>query len=96
MGINVADAGKNECDQRIGPVTRSSMEELDDWMVDTSAVEVSTTETRRLSVYPLEQLIRSDEKKDLLLMFKLYIEFNCVKNKVELYSTHLISLSNKK
>ena len=37
-------------------------------MVDTSAVEVSTTETRRLSVYPLEQLIRCDEKKDLLLL----------------------------
>ena len=59
---------KNECDQRIGPVTRSSVEELDDWMVDTSAVEVSTTETRRLSVYPLEQLIRCDKKKDLLLL----------------------------
>ena len=30
MGINVADAERNECDQRVGPVTRLSVDKLDD------------------------------------------------------------------
>ena len=45
MGINVADAERNECDQTVVPVTRSLVDKLDDWMVDMSMVEVMTTET---------------------------------------------------
>jgi len=53
-----------------GPNTRLNVEEMDDWMVDTSAVDLTTTNVRRLSMYPIEQLLLCGERARLLMVIK--------------------------
>ena len=60
----------NSEDNSDGPNTRSSVEELEDWMVDTSAVDLTTTNVRRLSIYPIEQLLLCGERQRLLMVVK--------------------------
>ena len=40
-------------------------------MVDTSAVDLTTTNLRRLSLYPLKEIFFCEEKMKLLLMIKV-------------------------
>ena len=51
-----------------GPTTRSSVEEVDDWVIDEDAYNLTTTYHRRLSCYPLEQLLISERNTKLLLL----------------------------
>lgn len=57
-------------DEYDGPNTRSNVEEMEDWMVDTSAVDLTTTNVRRLSIYPIEQLLLCGERSRLLMVIK--------------------------
>ena len=54
-----------------GPRTRSMAQVDDDWMIDTSAVDVTTNDTRRLQLYPAEQLILCKENTKLLILVKV-------------------------
>ena len=49
-----------------GPTTRSSVEEVNDWVIDEDAYNLTTTDHRRLSRYPLEQLLISERNTKLL------------------------------
>ena len=53
------------------PNTRSNTDDVDDWMIDTSAVNLTTTNLRRLTLYSLEQIFLCEEKTKLLLMIKV-------------------------
>jgi len=57
-------------DDADGPNTRSNDDELEDWMVDMSAVDITTTDVRRLSFYPIEQLLFCKERARLLMLVK--------------------------
>ena len=52
----------------LGPATQYSVEEIDDWIVDVSAVKPKTTQTRHLSIYPIEQFLRCSERMQLFLL----------------------------
>ena len=54
-----------------GPVTRSRVSPSNDWVVDTSAADVTTDDTRRLQLYPIEQLMTSRENTKLLILVKV-------------------------
>ena len=58
--------GKHDC-----PITRSNAEEVDDWMVDTFTVNLTTTNLRGVTLYPLEQIFMCAEKEKFLLMIKV-------------------------
>ena len=60
-----------ETNTPVGRVTRSSnVEDFDDWIVDTAAAELTTNDRRRLSIYPLEQLLLCKERTKLLILVK--------------------------
>ena len=55
-----------------GPRTRSMVQQpTDDWLVDTSAADVSIDDTRRLQIYQIEQLMASRENTKLLVLVKV-------------------------
>jgi len=69
-----ADVGPVQDDvhgERDHPNTPSNADNQDDWMVDTSAVYLTTTNPRQLTLYPLEQIFLCAEKTKLLLMIKV-------------------------
>jgi len=57
-------------DDANGPNIQSNDDELEDWMVDMSAVDLTTTDVRRLSFYPIEQLLLCKERARLLMLLK--------------------------
>ena len=57
-------------DDADGPNTRSNDNEFEDWMVDMSAVNLTTTGMRRLSFYPIKQLLLCKERAWLLMLVK--------------------------
>ena len=62
----------DESVEESGPRTRSTVEEEDgEWVVDTSAVDLNVTDTRRLSLYPIEQLLLCKAKTRLLILVKV-------------------------
>ena len=69
QGSNVTNrheaARDEETTTPVGMVTRSNVEDFDDWMVDTAAAELTTNDTRRLSIFPLEQLLLCKERTKL-------------------------------
>ena len=54
-----------------GPVTRSSVEDEEDWVIDQSAMDVTTTDTRRLSLYCFEQLLMCRERDKFLILVRV-------------------------
>ena len=58
---------KSRDDGDSGPVTRSALADLDDWMVDMDAVSCAVTDQRRLSRYAFEHLVTLSTKTKLLL-----------------------------
>ncbi len=62
--------GGGRADDSCARTTRSSAEEMDDWVVDSDAVNITVCDHRRLSRYSIEQLMMSREKTRLLVLVR--------------------------
>ena len=77
MLYNFSKAGKNaskqvtENDDVDAPVTRSSVDDNEDWVVDLDAAEGKVTDIRRLDRYCIEQLIPLPLRSNILLLAKV-------------------------
>ena len=54
-----------------GRVTRSSVAEEEDWIIDMAAANCEVTDTRKLSRYPIEHIWTLDEGTPLLLLVEV-------------------------
>ena len=59
-----------------GPITRSSADDIKDWVVDSDLSEITATTERGLNRYPLEQLLVTEEKTRLLLLVNVDDDHN--------------------
>ena len=74
-----------------GPVTRSTVDADDKWMLDEEAFTMETTERRRLSRVPLEHVCIAEEKTKLLLLVSVDADSKVLKgkaSKIELLQGH--------
>ena len=74
-----------------GPVTRSTVDADDKWMLDEEAFTMETTERRRLSRVPLEHVCIAEEKTKLLLLVSVDADSKVLKGKasnIELLQGH--------
>ena len=101
MNMFQRTVGKGDRDVFDGPALRSSThDDDDDWLIDDDAVDVSTTNHRRLSRYPIEQLLVSPEKSKLLLLVNVKdddLVFGGNANKINLIQqNHIATIGGKR
>ena len=58
-------------DDVVGPKLRSSTEDIDDWVVDSTGINIETTNQRRLSRYCMEQLWVTEHRTKLLVLINV-------------------------
>ena len=63
--------GESETTDYQGPVTRSAVDDEDDWVLDMEAANCEVANTRRLDRYPLEHLLTLENKSRLLLLVRI-------------------------